>query len=295
MKKMRRIAIVFMLVAVLLSGCVKLETTRTVPEKMLEWAIEDYFKAHLEQDGDTPTYEYEIQHDPDKETKTDAVSIKLTVTYATSFISSYTSVTNYNAVYHYDQQADDWSLIRGGQWSREEVKSYSLPQSAAMWVSLISDLVSFEDCDINNSTDFYSLYPDPTDNLGIDWDLFQRNFVQGFQIYFGDNSGILIGFELSDSEYALNVFYTAQEAIKRSETEFLNEGWSITDERIGENYSIIKVQRGDMSFDESEYVFRVDNYLYFAHSEWYLEYPEYSRGARTLNALFYRTGLIESE
>lgn len=112
-----------------LSAC---GSTKTVPDKTIQWVIDDYLKTNEYYGGVYTDYQTEITHDPDSETKTDTVKIKLSITYP-----HLTASTKYEATYQYDKSSDLWNLIRGGDWESLYVEKYDMTSSFKLWSEAI--------------------------------------------------------------------------------------------------------------------------------------------------------------
>lgn len=105
---------------------------RTVPDKTLEWVVEDYLDWNRYLGGVYTDYNYVITHDPDKATNTDTVQIHLSITYP-----HVTAASVYSATYQYDKSSDLWDVLRGGHWGSTDILTYDLTSSSRIWMDCI--------------------------------------------------------------------------------------------------------------------------------------------------------------
>ena len=96
---------------------------KQVPEKTLEWAVEDYLESLGL--GEPNSRNAEIDHDTDAATHTDTVTIQLSADYTYYSIGS-TCVTTYE----YNKASDLWTVIRDGKWEPVHITQYHLPITA---------------------------------------------------------------------------------------------------------------------------------------------------------------------
>lgn len=110
-----------------MTGC---GAAKTVPDKTIEWEIEDYLKSAPTMGGAYTDYSSEVKHDPDHDTKTDTVSVELTITYPHCIAG-----VTYEATYQYDKASDLWTVIRGGKWETFHVNRYDIAASCKLWLN----------------------------------------------------------------------------------------------------------------------------------------------------------------
>lgn len=91
-----------------MSGC---GTPKEVPEMMIQYAIEDYIYAHGF-DGQI-SYEYTTQHEWDKESNIDTVTVITKTEYSHGYI-----VAENILAYQYDKSSDNWYLNRDYGWTQ---------------------------------------------------------------------------------------------------------------------------------------------------------------------------------
>lgn len=114
-----------------LSGCS--QENQNVPDRMLEWEVEDYLNYNSINSFDTYTsYDMQTSHSYDKQTKTDTVSIKLTVYYPKCVASS-----SYEGTYKYNKEKEDWEFLRGDRWSDMKVESFTMSDSQEDWIAAL--------------------------------------------------------------------------------------------------------------------------------------------------------------
>ena len=125
MKKSMVLLLTTVFFLLFITGC---GPQKTVPDKTLEWEVEEYLKANKYLGGAYTNYDYSVVHSPDKSTNTDTVQINLSVTYPHIVTSSI-----FNATYQYNRSSDLWSVLRGGNWDAPNVLSYDITESARIW------------------------------------------------------------------------------------------------------------------------------------------------------------------
>jgi hypothetical protein len=122
-----------LLLCVCLIGCggvtvVGKKASSEVPEKMIQWEIDDYLEEFSDFGGAYTDYTVSITHDPDKETKTDTVSIDLTITYPSSIANNQWQIT-----YQYDKSKETWDVLRTSGWEPPRVKQYFIKETFQEW------------------------------------------------------------------------------------------------------------------------------------------------------------------
>lgn len=125
MNKSKILLFATVLFMLFIAGC---GSQKTVPDKMLEWEVEEYLKSNKYLGGAYTNYDYSVVHSPDKSTNTDTVQINLSITYPHNVTSSI-----FSATYQYDRSSDLWSVLRGGNWDAPNVLSYDITESARIW------------------------------------------------------------------------------------------------------------------------------------------------------------------
>ena len=117
MKKI--LALVLCLTALVMLPGFSFSAEKQVPDKSLEWAVEDYLEG-LEL-GEPENTEVEIEHDLDEPTHTDTVTIHVSAEYP-----GLTATSSCVTTYEYNKATDLWSVIRGGKWEPLRVTEYRL-------------------------------------------------------------------------------------------------------------------------------------------------------------------------
>lgn len=119
----------FALCALMFLFCAGFGLVKTVPEKTLEWVVDDYLDWNQYIGGKYTDYQYKITHDPDKSTNTDTVTIDLTITYP-----HVTASSNYEMTYQYDKSRDLWEELRGPGWDVLHIDTYDITSSSRLWM-----------------------------------------------------------------------------------------------------------------------------------------------------------------
>lgn len=123
MKYIKNPVLRFVMIVLILSSAVILTacgSPKMVPDKTIEWAVEDYIKEHFSWLGLSPTYTYTVSHLPDSSTKSDTVHLDLSLT-DPHFVGN----TSYDATYIYDKSSGLWSVSRGGEWAPVTIDRYT--------------------------------------------------------------------------------------------------------------------------------------------------------------------------
>lgn len=112
--------VLVVVLSLVLSGCGKSSSASNgVPNRTVELVVLDYFDERELYPGDYNGYSFNVVHNYDKSSKTDAAIINLSIEY------TYTSESTYiQTWYSYDKSSDLWTLIRKGEWSES---SYGYP------------------------------------------------------------------------------------------------------------------------------------------------------------------------
>ena len=132
---MKRSLIAIVLVATMiisLAGFTAYGFSEEVPDLMIKWLVEDYV-AELENKPES--YSYDVEHNLDSGTKTDSITVTLTVLYSNNEAHSV-----YTGIYQYNKSTELWSLIRGGEWTELELKLNENLEDIAFWASELSPL-----------------------------------------------------------------------------------------------------------------------------------------------------------
>ena len=112
---------------VCLTGCS--QKNQKVPDRILEWQVEDYLKYNRINYNDTYTkYDMQTSHSYDKQTKTDTVRIKLSVYYP-----RYVALSSYEGTYKYNKDKEEWEFLRGNQWGDLQVESFTMSDAKDDW------------------------------------------------------------------------------------------------------------------------------------------------------------------
>lgn len=124
-----------------LSGCGK---AKTVPDKTIEWVVEDFLNWNSDRGGLYTDYSYTVSHDPDKNTNTDTIIVNLTVWYPHQMCRS-----EYRGTYQYNRASDNWGLSRDGYWDELMVWSFDISDSEQEWLnSLEYQGVDIDSCEV---------------------------------------------------------------------------------------------------------------------------------------------------
>ena len=126
---------VWMLSVILLVSFVGCGSPRTVPDDVVNLAIEEYLSENRNDLGQNIEVEPIITHAPDEKTDSDAVTIELKISCPHFECSS-----NYEAVYRYNKESKLWNIVQGGQWEALRYDRISLSESADQWKKTIDDL-----------------------------------------------------------------------------------------------------------------------------------------------------------
>lgn len=132
---MKRSLIAIVLVATMiisLAGFTAYGFSEEVPDLMIKWLVEDYV-AELENKPES--YSYDVKHNLDSGTKTDSITVTLTVLYPNNDVQAV-----YTGIYQYNKSTELWSLIRGGEWMELELKQNENLEDISFWASELSAL-----------------------------------------------------------------------------------------------------------------------------------------------------------
>ena len=127
MRKISIIGLALILLICSMGGC---SGKMAVPDRILEWAVEDYLQSSRYLDRNYTECKTNTSHSFDSETKTDTVKIELILEYP-----RYVSGAVYNAVYQYDKSEDQWNCIRGGVWEQGHSISVRISDSMNEWTA----------------------------------------------------------------------------------------------------------------------------------------------------------------
>ncbi len=213
MKKILTLLLFFILCFLFLSACDKLDPA---PEKQIEYDIEDYLINHQHANS----IEYDIDHDLDKDSRLDTVTITLTADY------NYYKIEELGTyIYQHDRSSDIWSQYREPEWITSTIQ-YDEFAYLGLWEGAIySPDGSFKEAEYKlDITDIDFRKSTITCNYSIAYDsLYQDDLpdkIEGsgtFRLYpvfdFGyglviDDSGYTNVFSLKGEPYAVD-FYTS--------------------------------------------------------------------------------------
>ena len=233
---MKRNVLVMVAAALIVCCLVGCGSPKEVPEQTLVREIEDYIKgADL---GDFEEYVQNINHNYDKSTKTDAVTINLTVTYLNSVAEA-----SYNAIYQYDKTSDLWNKIRGDGWSSMRSRSINLSSSVDDW------LEAFQ----KESFDFYE-QKDSKESLADALLTYDVTIKDGWMIGYSGDGLSFAEIDTYGNEISANAARAFYDFRKNSIEE--NEDYTITWSSEGDNYQafIFEIAQNDKSDNILKYL-----------------------------------------
>ena len=132
-ESMKRILAVLLVLGLALPLCA-CGTPKTVPEQQINWEIEDYLKEKSGILGECTEYHADVVHSTDKETKTDTVTIELTVIYPNC-----TAAASYEQTYQYEKANEVWKIIRGPGWSGLRGQQFETSTDPEWWMAAFRD------------------------------------------------------------------------------------------------------------------------------------------------------------
>lgn len=171
-------------------------TAKGVPDRTAELVVLDYFDERGMQHGDYNSYSFNVIHNYDKSSNSDAAVINLKIEYNYASESTYVPVW-----YSYNKSSDLWSLDRKGNWS-ESVMNYSGDKLIGCWrINYYDDYYEIEIKSIsgNNVSLNYSIYAAATVSMGLDPD--RMLSVDGEGTFTLTNWGVSIPFDLPEGFY----------------------------------------------------------------------------------------------
>lgn len=241
-----------------LSGCS--QENQNVPDRMLEWEVEDYLNYNSINSFDTYTsYDMQTSHSYDKQTKTDTVSIKLTVYYPKCVASS-----SYEGTYKYNKEKEDWEFLRGDRWSDMKVESFTMSDSQEDWIAALKK-TGFANIEFATEAQTEEakervqkkLQEEPSSSVTDLWLLGAMNDISD-----ADSDILIYCMTLNDENSA----ESAYRAVKEDDID--SKGAYVSYSAKGENYEYVLVQD-----DVGEWTLLVKNekrvfYIYFCGIDW---------------------------
>ena len=130
---MKKSLFVILICLFCLTAC---SSSKKVPDTILEWSINDFIRGQLGEYYAEPVSKQDTKviHSYDPETKTDAVTMRLTLTFP-----KHVAVFLYEATYQYHKSDDQWDVIRGGQWTLDHVESFQMSSRMEEWVKALEE------------------------------------------------------------------------------------------------------------------------------------------------------------
>ena len=190
------IALLFFALLVLLTGCGNSQSAKGVPDRTAELVILDYFDERGMRQGDYNSYSFNVIHNYDKSSNSDAAVINLKIEYNYAVENTYVPVW-----YSYNKSSELWTLDRKGNWSESAI-SFSGEKLIGRWrISNYDDNYEIEIKSVNGDsiTLDYDIYAAATVSMGLDPD--RMLSVDGSGTYSLSNWGITIPFDLPDGFY----------------------------------------------------------------------------------------------
>ena len=242
-----------------LSGCS--QENQNVPDRMLEWEVEDYLNYNSINSVDTYTsYDMQTSHSYDKQTKTDTVSIKLTVYYPKCVASS-----SYEGTYKYNKEKEEWEFLRGDRWSDMQIESFTMSASQEEWIAALKK-TGFANIDFATEAEieetkerFQKKLQEevPSGSVTDLWLLGARDDISD-----PDSDIVICCMTLNDENSVESAYW----AIKNEDID--SNGYDVSYSAKGENYEYMLVQD-----DVGEWTLLVKNekrvfYIYFCGIDW---------------------------
>lgn len=199
---MKRIFLVWLaaaLCAASLSACGSPPNVSGVPDRVAELVVLDYFDEHEMEKEDYNSYSFEITHDYDRGSNSDAAVINLRIEY--NYASEYMSIPVW---YTYDRASGLWSLTRQGGWSEPTVDFYG-DMLTGDWHFERSEneqsaTIEIQSVENNAARIEYFIFAEPSTN-GNHSD-YMAMVVQGEGVFSIENDAYLnIEFDLPDGFY----------------------------------------------------------------------------------------------
>lgn len=207
---MKRIFLVWLaaaLCAASLSACGSPPNVSGVPDRVAELVVLDYFDEHEMEKEDYNSYSFEVTHDYDRGSNSDAAVINLRIEY--NYASEYMSIPVW---YTYDRASDLWSLTRQGSWSEPAANYYGEMLTGIWYFSydINSVRINIQSVEQNEAKVEYTVGSWARQN-----DFSSRDkgmHVEGEGTFQIENNTLLIYFDLPDgfyiSEYGFTKSYT---------------------------------------------------------------------------------------
>ncbi len=161
---MKKGLILVLLLAVMVTCLSACGAEKTIPEKTVEWAIEDFIKGQYGSLENAPQYSYVVNHSPDSSTKSDTIHVDLTLN-----DPHYTAVSAYDATYVYDKGSELWTLQRGGDWSSLKTTNMNISSDSQIWKDVWENTVN--DSDYSSLEALFSTFDEEKSN-----EIIKRNY-----------------------------------------------------------------------------------------------------------------------
>ena len=201
---MKKVKTICLLIAIILSALMLVgcggngkSPSNGVPDRTAELVILDYFDERDLRQGYYNSYSFNVIHNYDKGSNSDAAVINLKIEY--NYATENTSIPVW---YSYNKSSDLWTLDRKGSWS-ESTFSYFGDKLVGRWrINYFNDYYEIEIKSVNgnNVTLEYNISAPATVSMGLDPDRMLR--LDGSGTYELNNwGGISIPFDLPEGFY----------------------------------------------------------------------------------------------
>ena len=207
---MKRIFLVWLaaaLCAASLSACGSPPNVSGVPDRVAELVVLDYFDEHEMEKEDYNSYSFEVTHDYDRGSNSDAAVINLRIEY--NYASECMSIPVW---YTYDRASGLWSLTRQGNWS-EPVANYYGEMLAGIWYfsyDINYVRINIQSVEQNEAKVEYTVGAWARKNDFSSCD--KAMYIEGEGTFQIENNILFINFDLPDgfynSEYGFTKSYT---------------------------------------------------------------------------------------
>lgn len=183
----------------LLSGCGSSgsSSSKGVPDRTAEMVVLDYFDERDMQQGDYNSYSFNVVHNYDAGSKSDAAVINLKIEYNYATENTYIPVW-----YSYDKSSELWTLDRKGNWSESAISFFGDKLVGRWRIDYFDDYYEIEikSVDGDSVTLDYDLYAAATVSMGLDPDKILS--LDGSGTYPLNNGRITIPIELPEGFYS---------------------------------------------------------------------------------------------